>query len=426
MKIIKKLWRDLNRSMQYSLSNSAHQFVAVGAVIFFGFPLCYWVWSAGLPAPYENVWLRVLGSCLSLGLILTPYWPKWSKPLLPWYWFLSLFYLLSFFEAYTFLINEVTIISSMSLLCGIFLLVLLVDIYSLSVLLALGWGLAFLCYYFGSFPMHFGEEHIEMGFLVLFVVIAGSTVNYKIAILQQQRLEGMAAAAGMIAHELRTPLLGIKSGAQVLSNVMPSLFAAYRIAKEHDLLSPSLGQNRLKQLEGVSERMIHQIDDANTMIDMLLIKAGQENSLENSPLETCHMGECLRDAVASYPFRSLSARKCVSFEGDFDFWGSKLLMQHVLFNLLKNALYAIDTAQRGEIKIWTESVGNTRVLYVNDTAKGMSRAQLACLFQNFYTTTYMGTGLGLSFCKLVMKRFGGDIRCEAKEGEFTRFILTFP
>ena len=54
--------------------------------------------------------------------------------------------------------------------------------------------------------MHFGEEHIEMGFLVLFVVIAGSTVNYKIAILQQQRLEGMAAAAGMIAQELRTPL----------------------------------------------------------------------------------------------------------------------------------------------------------------------------------------------------------------------------
>ena len=344
---------------------------------------------------------------------------------MPWYWFLSLFYLLSFFEAYTFLINDVTIISSMSLLCGVFLLVLLVDIYSLIVLLALGWGLAFLCYYFGAFPMYFGEEHVEMGFLVLFVVIAGSTVNYKTATLQQQRLAGMAAAAGMIAHELRTPLLGMKSGAQALSTVMPSLFAGYRLAKEHGLLTAGMGENRLKQLEGVSLRMIHQIDDANTMIDMLLIKAGQENSLQNSPLETCHMGECLREAIASYPFRSASARDCVSFEGDFDFRGSKLLMQHVLFNLLKNALYAIDTAQRGDIKIWTEFDGNNNVLYVKDTAKGMSPAQIACLFQNFYTTTHMGTGLGLSFCKLVMRRFGGDIRCDAKEGEFTTFILTF-
>ncbi|WP_019218077.1 sensor histidine kinase [Legionella tunisiensis] len=56
----------------------------------------------------------------------------------------------------------------------------------------------------------------------------------------------------------------------------------------------------------------------------------------------------------------------------------------------------------------------------------MSPQQLTRLFNHFYTTTFMGTGIGLSFCKLVMNRFGGDIRCEAQEGKYTQFALTFP
>ena len=55
----------------------------------------------------------------------------------------------------------------------------------------------------------------------------------------------------------------------------------------------------------------------------------------------------------------------------------------------------------------------------------MSLVQLSRLFEHFYTTTFMGTGIGLSFCKLVMNRFGGDIRCEAQEGVYTKFILSF-
>ncbi|ARG98815.1 histidine kinase [Legionella micdadei] len=101
-------------------------------------------------------------------------------------------------------------------------------------------------------------------------------------------------------------------------------------------------------------------------------------------------------------------------------------MQHVLFNLLKNALYVIATAQKGEITIWTEKRDKFNTLYFKDSAIGMSSQQLSKLFNHFYTTTFMGTGIGLSFCKLVMNRFGGDIRCDAKEGCYTQFLLSFP
>mgnify|MGYP000125436422 CR=1 FL=1 len=426
MNSLKKIIGFIDSSMQRSLSNSAHQLVLVGAIAFISFPLFYWVWTAWFPQPYENLSLRLIGSFLGLGLMLTPYWPSSFKPYLPWYWFCSILYGLPFFFGYYFLMNHASVISAMSLLCSVFLLVLLVDLLSLSIVLILGWGAAFICYDFSTTQMYFGGEHVEMGLLTLFVVIAGSTLNYKTAMLQQQRMVGMAAAAGMIAHELRTPLLGIKSGAQVLSTYTPVLFGAYQLAQEQGLIPTPIRGNRLEQLKDVSERIISEIDYANSIIDMLLMKAGRENSLLNCVLEPCFMAECIEETMERYPFKSATERGLVRWQGDFEFLGSKLLIQHVLFNLLKNALYAIATVQRGEVSIWTESKEDTHFLYVKDTAKGMTAKQLSRLFDHFYTTTFMGTGIGLSFCKLVMNRFGGDIDCEAQEGLYTKFILSFP
>lgn len=421
-----KIVRHLDESMQKSLSHSAHQLVAVGAIAFLGFPLFYWIWAFWFPQTYENLVLRLIGSLLGLGLMLTPYWPARCKNYLSLYWFLTLLFTLPFFFTFLFLMNQATVISAMSLLCSIFLLVLLLDLLSLLIVLALACGMALIGYYFFAPQMYFGEEHIEMTLVIVFTIIAGSTLNYKTAMLQQQRLAGMAAAAGMIAHELRTPLLGIKSGAQALVKYLPELFLGYQLAKEQGLIATPLRDRRIQQLEGISDRIISEIDYANTIIDMLLVKAGRENSLTNSVLESCSMAECIEEAIARYPFKSPRERTLITYRGNFQFMGSKLLMQHVLFNLMKNALYVIATTQRGEIKIWTESGDKYNFLHFKDTAVGMTNQQLSQLFNHFYTTTFMGTGIGLSFCKLVMIEFGGNIVCDAVEGEYTLFTLSFP
>lgn len=416
----------LDQNMQRSLAYASHQLIAVGLIALIGFILFYFVWTVWFPQPYENFIFRVIGSLLGLGLILTPFWPISVRRYLPWYWFATILYTLSFFFAFYFLMNQASVISAMSLLCSVFLLVLLVDLFSLSVLLILGWGLALIIYYFMSPTLYFGEEHMEMLIVMSFIIIAGSTVNYKTAMLQQQRLDGMAAAAGMIAHELRTPLLGIKSGAQALAKYSPDLFQGYEQARNHGLVDKPIRNQRLQQLSSVSQRIINETDYANTIIDMLLVKAGRENSLENCQLEICSMAECLALALSRYPFQNSETRSLIHCQGDFQFMGSPLLMQHVLFNLLKNALYAIATAQKGRVDIWTEDAGKFHILHFRDTGKGMSPKQVSRLFDHFYTTTFMGTGIGLSFCKLVMDRFHGSIRCDTKLGEHTHFKLLFP
>lgn len=423
---VKKIVNYLRMLPERSLANAFHQIFAVGLIVFLGFPLSFWLWTEWYGQPYDSCIFQVIGCLLGLGLLLLPYWPLKIKPWLAIYWFVTIIYAFSFFPVYVFFISQASVISSMSLLCSVFLLVLLIDFRDLIIMLILGWGAALVLHYLNAPLVFLAEEHIEMLILVMFVIVACTVLNHKTILLQQQRIAGMAAVAGMIAHELRTPLLGIKSGSKAITQYLPQVLKGYSLAKEHGLLQETRRESRVLQLPEINGRIVSEVDYANTIIDMLLIKAGQKNSLQNCLMEECSMAECVSEAVQRYPFKSATQRKRVSVQGDFIFLGSRLLMQHVLFNLLKNALYMIETAQKGDITIWVASAKKSNCLYFKDTAKGMSAAQLSQLFNHFYTTTYMGTGLGLAFCRLVMNRFGGDISCEAKEGKYTQFMLTFP
>ncbi|MGQ3891984.1 sensor histidine kinase [Legionella sp. CNM-4043-24] len=415
------------QALQRSLANAEHHAQEVGFIFFIGFPLSWYLWTECYPQTWESLPLSMAGCLSGLGLLLVPYWPARLKPYLPWYWFVSLMFCLSFFFAFFFLMSQASVISALSLLCSVFLLMLLLmDLPGLLIFLIPGWLLAFVVHYASSTFIYFGEEHVEMLIIISLVVIAATALNRKTTLLQQQRLAGMAAAAGMIAHELRTPLLGIKSGAQAMAQHTPQLLSAWLMARDQGLIEHPLRESRMRQVGEINQRIINESDYANTIIDMLLIKAGHDNALKNCHLETCSMADCLTETMARYPFKSQQQKNLVSWQGDFSFTGSKLLMQHILFNLLKNALYAIDAAQKGEISIWVASGERGNILYFRDTALGMSEKQVARLFNHFYTTTFMGTGLGLSFCKMVMHRFGGDIYCEAEEGRYTQFMLTFP
>jgi signal transduction histidine kinase len=68
------------------------------------------------------------------------------------------------------------------------------------------------------------------------------------------------------------------------------------------------------------------------------------------------------------------------------------------------------------------------MLCVTDTGSGIPQQALPHIFAPFFSTkrTSGGAGMGLTFCKRVMEAFGGSIRCESAEGEYTTFALEFP
>ena len=64
---------------------------------------------------------------------------------------------------------------------------------------------------------------------------------------------------------------------------------------------------------------------------------------------------------------------------------------------------------------------------VRDNGPGIAPEVLDGLFEPFRSVGKSGgTGLGLAYCRRVMKAFGGEIRCDSVRGEFTEFTMRFP
>ena len=135
----------------------------------------------------------------------------------------------------------------------------------------------------------------------------------------------------------------------------------------------------------------------------------------------------IANALSEYPYDGDDAR-LVKFTAreNFNYHGHPILTRHIIFNLLKNAIYYIKSAGKGHIEIELHSNSDNNQIVFTDTGLGIAKDKLGKVFSRYYSEREEGTGLGLAFCKLIMESYGGDIECESLEGEYTRFILTFP
>jgi two-component system NtrC family sensor kinase len=106
---------------------------------------------------------------------------------------------------------------------------------------------------------------------------------------------------------------------------------------------------------------------------------------------------------------------------------SETEMQQVFLNLVNNALDAMEKTG-GKILLTARVKGNEIIVTVNDNGPGIAEANLARIFDPFYTTKPVGkgTGLGLSICYGIVKKIGGDIEVRSQKGQGTTFEIRIP
>ena len=99
-------------------------------------------------------------------------------------------------------------------------------------------------------------------------------------------------------------------------------------------------------------------------------------------------------------------------------------LKQVFFNLIKNAMEAMQPGGRLTVKVRTteESV----YVALADTGSGIKQEDLTRLFQPYHTTKASGHGLGLMIVQRIMRAHGGQIGIESKEGVGTVVTLQFP
>jgi len=106
---------------------------------------------------------------------------------------------------------------------------------------------------------------------------------------------------------------------------------------------------------------------------------------------------------------------------------SETEMQQVFLNLVNNALDAMEKTG-GIITLGAKQADNHIIVTVSDNGPGIADANIARVFDPFYTTKPVGkgTGLGLSICYGIINKIGGDISVHSTKGEGAIFEIRFP
>ncbi|MCC6748991.1 MAG: HAMP domain-containing protein [Deltaproteobacteria bacterium] len=109
----------------------------------------------------------------------------------------------------------------------------------------------------------------------------------------------------------------------------------------------------------------------------------------------------------------------------------RLLIKHVIFNLVENAVQAAEGAGRSDRVLVTISASTNRqvgrvTITVADDGPGMKQEILERIFDPYFTTKDHGSGLGLAIVKRTVLEHGGSISAWSKPGEGARFSVTLP
>lgn len=206
-----------------------------------------------------------------------------------------------------------------------------------------------------------------------------------------ERLASFGSLASGVAHEIKNPLVAIRTFAELL----PERFAdidfrddfSKVVVREIDRID-----NLVARLRGIASAPQHQtgsVDLRQPISDTLKLLRGQ---LEQSRTTVRHAVE--DDA----PFVTIDDAQ----------------LKQLFLNILQNALEAMGPGGEIGIRIArTHSSGAAWILVeVSDTGPGMAESVRAHVFDPFFTTKPTGSGLGLAICRSIVDAHRGTIRAE--------------
>ena len=217
-------------------------------------------------------------------------------------------------------------------------------------------------------------------------------------LLTAERFAAIGELAGMVGHDLRNPLTGIKNAAYYL--------------KKRDAYTDGDGRGMIEVIEKA-------IEHANGIINDLL-DYSREIHLE---LAECSPKSLLRDVLSMIQVPS----RIKIFDGTRDEPVIKAdcdKVERVFANLIKNAIDAMPGT--GTLEISSSQKGQYVEFVFADTGVGMSEKVMAKLFTPLFTTKAQGMGFGLAICKRVVDAHGGIINVDSVAGKGTTFTVALP
>ncbi|GGG06190.1 ATP-binding protein [Paenibacillus abyssi] len=239
---------------------------------------------------------------------------------------------------------------------------------------------------------------------IIFLLVQSFMSKHKMARELSQneadKLRLIGTIAASTAHEIRNPLTGIKGFVSLLS-------AKYKDDKDQYYFS--LIQKEVDRINTIVSELLFvgkptitskEINHVNSILDEIIPLIESEANLYNVQLSIRLTKEPVYIEV------------------------SKDHLKQIVLNLTKNALESMDS--NGKLLVATERVGDSVLLTVRDTGKGMPSEVLKNIFVPFFTMKENGTGLGLVVCKRIVASYGGELDIQSQVGEGTQVTIRLP
>jgi PAS domain S-box-containing protein len=261
-----------------------------------------------------------------------------------------------------------------------------------------------------------GEDRQLLGALVVLTDLT-PLKRLELLIRRSDRLASLGTLSAGMAHEIKNPLVSIKTFAQLLPQ-------RYQDSDFRDAFSKLIG---------------HEIERIDSLVNQLLRFARPTKP----DLKATHVHEVLEKSLQLIGHRLYDQDiKLARFlEANVDTISADAdQLEQVFLNFFINAMEAMKHG--GELTVSTQTHtgeewvapiahGNGEArevlrITIRDTGEGIQSEHIQHLFDPFFTTKDYGTGLGLSVVHAIIQEHGGQIEVESELDKGTAFHILLP
>ena len=225
--------------------------------------------------------------------------------------------------------------------------------------------------------------------------------------VESERIDSIVSLAAGVAHEVGNPLNAIGIHLQLLQREAAKLGdspAAEKVRKAAEVC-----QGEINRLDGIVRDFlgaVRQTPPHLTDTDLVAVVAEATGLLREQ-------------------MEQLGVRVSLDVPGELPLiLGDRNQIKQALFNVMKNALEAMDRG--GDIHVKLTSDDEWVVLSIRDTGVGIPADKLTRVFDAYYTTKASGGGIGMLILLRILRAHGGTVDIQSTPDVGTTVILRFP